>query len=191
MSSFWSKARDLFTPHSQSKEAKSTTRIQDPVCIKCRGGKCSFLTEFILFDPHLSDRNRGTNTRFSMWQCPTCGQYYRREWITAWRSGSLAPAPNQYILTYAVDERPARRILDMIKKCPDPMTREPECCNCDLHSTLELGFGSVPLPMVVTPTDEEDELVDRVDFPLGAHDYLLEGVERYQEQYYRRRQPCG
>ena len=114
MSNLWDKVRDLFIPHSQPIEAKGGTKIQDPNCAKCHGGKCSFLLDLILVDPHFADRNRGTNTYYSMWQCPTCGRYYQREWITEWRSPSLAPAPDQYILTYIVGERPARRILDMV-----------------------------------------------------------------------------
>ena len=117
MSNLWDKVRDLFIPHSQPIEAKGVTKIQDPNCAKCHGGKCSFLLDFILFDPHFAE----------------------------------------------------------------------ECCICDLHRTLELSLSSVPLPMVILPGEEEDKLVDRVDFPRGAHAYLSDGVERYQEQYYRRK----
>jgi hypothetical protein len=185
------KVRDLFIPHSQPIEAMGVTPIQDPNCAKCHGGKCSFLIDFILFHPYFADRNRGTNTYYSMWQCPTCGRYYRREWITDWRSPSLAPEPDQYIFTYVVGERPARRILDMVKKCPDLMTRKREGCNRDLHSTLELSLSSVPHRWSSYPERKKtNSWIVSISREERMPTFRM-GLNVIKHSINRRRQPCG
>jgi len=167
------------------KEKNTEHSVNSLTCVKC-STPCSMLAQFMLFESCPSDTTQGLDKYYSMWQCPKCKRYYLRDWITQWKSDFPEAAPYQLIKTYVLDDHLALKVLDLVAKCPNPMTRKPEKCTCKLHEDITLPHMRIPAIWL----NVKFESVDTIDFPRGANfDIQTYGAEKFQKSYYRKRDP--